>query len=92
MLPIPVLLAEQLARHEAHLAERFSQTKWLFPRRCTAALCVARFNINPSTVPTIERYVPQAEIRTASGRARADLHPHLFRHHLWGRAWSREHR
>jgi site-specific recombinase XerD/ferredoxin len=83
MLPIPVLLAEQLARHEAHLAERFSQTKWLFPSTMHRSAVRGAFHINPSTVAkTIERYVRRAEIRTASGELALDLHPHLFRHHL----------
>ena len=58
MLPIPVLLAEQLARHEAHLAERYPQTKWLFPSTMHRSAARGSFHINPSTVSlVIERYV-----------------------------------
>jgi site-specific recombinase XerD/ferredoxin len=83
MLPIPVLLAEQLQRHEAHLAERFPQTKWLFPSTMHRSAARGSFHISPSTVSlVIERYVRRAEIRTAGGELALDLHPHLFRHHL----------
>jgi integrase/ferredoxin len=83
MLPIPVLLSEQLVRHEAHLAERFLQTKWLFPSPVHRGAAGGAFHINPSSVAkTIERYVRRAEIRTAGGELTLDLHPHLFRHHL----------
>jgi integrase len=83
MLPIPLLLAEQLARHEAHLAECFPQTKWLFPSPVHRSAGRGAFHIDPSTVNlAIERYVRRAEIRTAAGELALDLHPHLFRHHL----------
>jgi len=79
MLPIPSLLAGQLARHEAHLAESFPQTKWLFP----SPIMRGAFHISPSSVANaIERYVRRAEIRTAAGELALDLHPRLFRHHL----------
>jgi integrase len=83
MLPIPPLLAEQLKRHEAHLADWFPQTKWLFPSPVHRGAVGGAFHINPSTVAkTIARYVRRAEIRTATGELALDIHPHLFRHHL----------
>jgi integrase len=83
MLPIPPLLAEQLARQQASLAERFPDTEWLFPSRLHRGAKRGAVHINPSTVSlVIERYVRRAEIRTAGGKLALDLHPHLFRHHL----------
>ena len=83
MLPIPPLLAEQLGRQQAWLAERFPDTEWLFPSRLHRGAKRGAFHINPSTVRlVIERYVRRAEIRTAEGKLALDVHPHLFRHHL----------
>lgn len=82
MLPIPALLADQLKRHEEQLAERFAQTKWLFPSPVHRTARGA-FHVNPSTVSNaIARYVKRAEIRTADGKLALDVHPHLFRHHM----------
>ncbi len=83
MLPIPPLLAEQLQRQQAFLAERFPDTEWLFPSRLQRGAKRGAFHINPSTVRlVIERYVRKAEIRTADGKLALDVHPHLFRHHV----------
>jgi Phage integrase family len=83
MLPIPPLLAEQLGRQRAWLAERFPDTEWLFPSRLHRGAKRGVFHINPSTVRlVIERYVRRAEICTAEGQLALDVHPHLFRHHL----------
>jgi site-specific recombinase XerD len=83
MLPIPSLLAEQLGRHEAYLAEWFPQTTWLFPSPVHRSAVRGAFHISPSSVANaIERYVRRAEIRAAAGELALDLHPHLFRHHL----------
>jgi len=83
MLPIPPLLAEQLERHEAHVAERYPQTEWLFPSPVHRSAKRGAFHINPSTVDlAIERYVRTAEIRTADGELALGVHPHLFRHNL----------
>ncbi len=83
LLPIPPLLAEQLGRQRAWLAERFPDTEWLFPSRLHRGTKRGAFHINPSTVSlVIERYVRSAEIRTAEGRLALDVHPRLFRHHL----------
>jgi integrase len=83
MLPIPPLLAEQIRRQQASLAERFPDSEWLFPSRLHRGAKRGAFHINPSTVRlVIERYVRTAEIRTADGKLALDLHPHLFRHHL----------
>jgi integrase len=83
MLPIPPLLAEQLGRQRASLAERFPDTEWLFPSRLHRGAKRGAFHINPSTVRlVIERYVRRAEIRTAEDQLALDVHPHLFRHHL----------
>jgi ferredoxin len=83
MLPIPPLLAGQLERHEAHLAEWFPQTKWLFPSPVHRSAVRGAFHINPSTVANaIRRYVRRVEIRTAAGELALDVHPHLFRHHV----------
>ena len=83
MLPIPPLLAGQLERQEAYLAE------WFPDDGVAVSLAVHRsaergaFHINPSSVANvIERYVRRAEIRTAAGELALDVHPHLFRHHL----------
>lgn len=83
MLPIPPILAAQLARHETHLADWFPQTKWLFPSPVHRSATRGAFHIDPSTVANvIGRYVRRAEIRTAAGELALDVHPHLFRHHL----------
>jgi integrase len=83
MLPIPPLLAEQLGRQEAWLAERFPQTEWLFPSRLRRGAKRGAFHIDPGTVNlVVERYVRKAEIRTADGKLALDIYPHLFRHHL----------
>ncbi|MGZ6638878.1 MAG: tyrosine-type recombinase/integrase [Solirubrobacteraceae bacterium] len=83
MLPIPPLLAEQLRRQEAWLAERFSQTEWLFPSRLRREAKRGAFHIDPGTVNlVVERYVRKAEIRTADGKLALNIYPHLFRHHL----------
>ena len=83
MLPIPPLLAEQLGRQQAFLAERFPDSEWLFPSRLHRGAKRGACHINPSTVKlVIERYVRRAEIRTAEGQLALDVHPHLFRHHL----------
>ena len=92
MLPIPPVLAEQLRRHEAHLAEWFPRTEWLFPSPVHRGAVRGSFHINPSTVSlVIERYVRKAEIRTAGGELALDLHPHLFRHHVGDEHGQREH-
>ena len=83
MLPIPPLLAEQLRRQEAHLAERFPQTEWLLPSRLRRGAKRGAFYIDPGTVNlVVERYVRRAEIRTADGKLALDIYPHLFRHHV----------
>jgi integrase len=83
MLPIPPLLAEQLGRQQAFLAERFPDTGWLFPSRLRRGAKRGAFHIDPGTVNlVVERYVRRAEIRTARGKLALDVHPHLFRHHL----------
>ena len=83
MLPIPPLLAEQLRRQEAWLAERFPQTEWLFPSRVRRGAKRGAFHIDPGTVNlVVGRYVHKAEIRTADGKLALDIYPHLFRHHL----------
>jgi integrase/ferredoxin len=83
MLPIPPLLAEQLRRHQAELAERFPETEWLFPSRLRRGGKRGAFHIDPGTVKlVVERYVRTAEIRTAEGKLATDIYPHLFRHHL----------
>jgi integrase len=83
MLPIPPLLAEQLGRQEAHLAERFPETEWLFPSRLRRGAKRGAFHIDPSTVNLlVERYVRRAAIRTAEGKLALDIYPHLFRHHV----------
>lgn len=83
MLPIPPLLAEQLRRQEAFLAERYPDTEWLFPSRLRRAAKRGAFHIHPSSVAkTIERYVRRAEIRTADGELALHVHPHRFRHNV----------
>ncbi len=83
MLPIPPLLADQLRRQQAFLAERFPDAEWLFPSRLHRGANRGVVHINPSTVSlVIERYVRRAEIRTVDGKLALDVHPHLFRHHL----------
>ena len=83
MLPIPPLLAEQLKRQEAFLAERFPQTEWLFPSRLRRGAKRGAFHIDPGTVNlVVERYVQRAEIRTADGKLALDIYPHLFRHNV----------
>ena len=83
MLPIPPLLAEQLRRQEAFLAERYPDTEWLFPSRLRRGAKRGAFHIHPSSVAnTIERYVRVAEIRTADGELALCGHPHLFRHNV----------
>lgn len=83
MLPIPLLLADQLERHERYLADWFPQTKWLFPSPVHRSAVRGAFHVSPSLVAkVIERYVRKAEIRTAAGELALDVHPHLFRHHL----------
>ena len=83
MLPIPPLLAEQLKRQEAHLAERFPQTEWLFPSRLRRGAKRGAFHIDPGTVNlVVERYVRRAGIRTAEGKLALDIYPHLFRHNV----------
>jgi integrase len=83
MLPIPPLLADQLRRQQAFLAERFPDTEWLFPSLLHRGAQRGVVHINPSTVSlVIERYVRRAEIRTADGKLALDVHLHLFRRHL----------
>ena len=83
MLPIPPLLAEQLNRQEAFLAERYPDTEWLLPSRLRRGAKRGAFHIHPSSVAnTIERYVRGAEIRAAEGKLALDVHPHLFRHNV----------
>jgi integrase/ferredoxin len=83
MLPIPPLLAEQLRRQEAFLAERYPDTEWLFPSRLRRGAKRGAFHIHPGSVAnTIERYVRRAEIRTADGKLALHVHPHLFRHNV----------
>jgi integrase len=83
MLPIPPLLADQLRRQQAFLAERFPDTEWLFPSRLHRGAQRGVVHINPSTVSlVIECYVRRAEIRTADGKLALDVHLHLFRRHL----------
>jgi len=83
LLPIPPILAEQLARHETHLADWFPQTKWLFPSPMHRSAVRGAFHVSPSLVANvIKRYVRTAEIRTAAGELALDVHPHLFRHHV----------
>jgi integrase len=83
MLPIPPLLADQLRRQQAFLAERFPDTEWLFPSLLHRGAQRGVVHINPSTVSlVIERYVHRAEIRTADGKLALDVHLHLFRRHL----------
>jgi integrase/ferredoxin len=83
LLPIPPLLADQLERHEAHLADWFPQTRWLFPSPVHRSAMRGAFHVSPSGVANvIKRYVRTAEIRTAAGELALDVHPHLFRHHV----------
>ena len=83
MLPIPPLLAEQLRRQEAQLAERYPDTEWLFPSRLRRGAKRGAFHIDPGTINlVVERYVRRAEIRTAEGRLALDIYPHLFRHNV----------
>jgi ferredoxin len=83
MLPIPPLLAEQLRRQQAFLAERFPETEWLFPSRLRRGAKRGAFHIDPGTVNlVVERYVRRAEIRTAAGKLALDIYPHLFRHNV----------
>ena len=83
MLPIPPLLAQQLRRQHAFLAERFPETEWLFPSRLRRGAKRGAFHIDPGTVNlVIERYVRRAEIRTAQGKLALDIYPHLFRHNV----------
>ena len=79
----PPLLADQLERHEKHLADWFPQTQWLFPSPMHRSAVRGAFHVSPSlSAKVIERYVRTAEIRTAAGELALDVHPHLFRHHL----------
>jgi len=88
MLPIPPLLAEQLRRQEAWLAERFPQTEWLFPSRVRRGAKRGAFHIDGGTLNlVVERYVRKAEIRTADGKLALGIYPHLFRT-TSARAWS----
>ena len=83
MLPIPPLLDEQLKRQEAHLAERFPQTEWLFPPRLRRGAKRGAFHIDPGTVNlVVERYARRAGIRTAEGKLALNIYPHLFRHNV----------
>jgi integrase len=83
MLPIPPLLAEQLRRQEAHLAERYPDTEWLFPSRLRRGAKRGAFHIDPGTINlVVERYVRRAEICTAEGKLALDIYPHLFRHNV----------
>ena len=83
LLPIPPILADQLDRHERHLADWFPQTQWLFPSPMHRSAVRGAFHVSPSLVANvIKRYVRTAEIRTAAGELALDVHPHLFRHHL----------
>ena len=87
MLPIPPLLAEQLQRQEAFLAERYPEgTEWLLPsppigQRTARA---ARFTSTPArSVGSSKRYVRKArDPRRRRRSSRSDVHPHLFRHHV----------
>ena len=83
MLPIPPLLAEQVQRQQAFLAERFPDTEWLFPSRLHRGTKRGAFHIDPGTINlVVERYVRRAEIRTAEGKLALDIYPHLFRHNV----------
>ena len=57
MLPIPPLLAEQLERHEAYLAEWFPQTEWLFPSPMHRSAMRGAFHVSPSLVGQGDRAV-----------------------------------
>jgi site-specific recombinase XerD len=87
MLPVPPQLAEQLARQNAHVSERYPEaTKWLLPSPPAGTNGTAKggaFHITPRNIGHIVKgYVRRAEIRTPDGELALDVHPHLFRHHV----------
>ena len=69
MLPIPPLLAEQLERQEAFLAERFPDTEWLFPSRLHRGAKRGAFHINPQHGQVGDRALRAHGPRSAPPRA-----------------------
>jgi integrase len=88
MLPIPPILADQLARYEAHLADWFPQTKWLFPSTMHRSAVRGAFHVSPSLVA---RVINGTSARPRSGPPRVSWRSMCTRicsAITSGRAWS----
>ncbi len=87
ILPVPPLLAEQLARQEAYLREHYPEgTDWLLPSAPAGTNAAAKggaFHVSARSIGHIVKgYVRCAAIRNTAGELALEVHPHLFRHHV----------